>query len=89
MDEYLSAEEDDCFYSSDQESFDGIANDDEPVSSSSRRSTTQVSYTLLRSSFYLLVPLCFWFGNCLVCFSSSGFFVSAFRNFGKICTFLK
>ncbi|VVB10382.1 unnamed protein product [Arabis nemorensis] len=42
MDEYLSAEEEDCYYSSDQETFDGIANDEEPVSSSSRRSTTQV-----------------------------------------------
>lgn len=42
MDEYLSAEEEDCYYSSDQETFDGIANDEELVSSSSRRSTTQV-----------------------------------------------
>jgi len=69
MDDYFSAEEEACYYSSDQDSFDGIDNEESELQPlSSKRSNTQVLlYTLffLSSFFYLFllnIRDCFIFG---------------------------
>lgn len=67
MDDYFSAEEEDCYYSSDQESLDGIDNEESELHPlSSKKSNTQVRlYTLSFLScisFFLIrdcVMLCF------------------------------
>lgn len=64
MADYYSAEEENCYYSSDQESLEGIDNEESDLQPlSSRKSTTQVpSYSLLRLFLYLVaLSICWMF----------------------------